>query len=78
MVLQGLAAAGREIWLGVDLRRGGANTTGWVQGGELQREVASGGGWLARLEDGMWRSTTGCAVGPSSGPVAGHRMRGAM
>ena len=27
----------------------GANITGWMQSGELQRRVASDGDWLARL-----------------------------
>ena len=46
MILQG--PAGRETWLEVDLRRGGANITGWMQSGELQRRVTGDGGWLVR------------------------------
>ena len=60
IILQG--AAGREIWLGVDLQRGGTNITGWMQSGGLQRRVpvAGGGDWLARLrggarKGGVWR-----------------------
>ena len=40
---------GKEVWLGVDLRRGGVSLTDWMQSGELQRGVAGDGGWLARL-----------------------------
>ena len=64
VILQG--PAGREIWLGVDLRRGGANITGWMQSGELQRRAAGDidGGWLARLrgKGGVWRDTAGHAM----------------
>ena len=49
VILQG--PAGREIWLGVDLRRGRGRVkiTGWMQSGELQRRAAGNGDWLARL-----------------------------
>ena len=47
VMLQG--PAGREIWLGVHLRRGGVKITGWMQSGKLQRRVAGDGDWLARL-----------------------------
>ena len=63
--------------MGVDLRRGGANTTGWVQSGGVQRGVASDGGWLARLrgkgregwsvEGHIWV----CGEGPA---VTGHGL----
>ena len=46
VVLQG--PADREIWLGVDLRRGGAKTTGWMQSGELQT-----GGELQAMVTGL-------------------------
>ena len=55
MVLQGDAWS--EVWLGVELCKGGATITAWVQSGELQREVAGGSDWLARLsgrESGGW------------------------
>ena len=67
VVLQG--PVGREIWLGVDLRRGRrrAKITGWMQSGELQRRAAGDGDWLARLggragKAGVWRATTGHAT----------------
>ena len=49
VILQG--PAGREIWLGVDLRRGrgGVEITGWMQSGERQRRAAGNADWLARL-----------------------------
>ena len=52
VILQG--PAGREIWLGVDLRtirrgRGGVKIIGWMQSGELQRRAAGNADWLARL-----------------------------
>ena len=49
VILQGPAS--REIWLGVDLRRGRGRIkiTGWMQSGELQRRAAGNGGWLAKL-----------------------------
>ena len=63
------------------LRRGGANITGWMQSGELQRRAAGDGDWLARLrgkgregwsvEDHSWA----CSGGPT---VTGHGMRGAV
>ena len=67
VILQG--PAGREIWLGVDLRRGrgGVKVTGWMQSGELQRRAAGNADWLARLRGragkaGVWRATAGQAV----------------
>ena len=49
MILQD--PAGKEIWLGVDLRRGRsrAQITGWMQSDELQRRAAGNGDWLARM-----------------------------
>ena len=75
--------AGREIWLGVDLLRGGgtAKLTGWMHSGELQRRAAGDADWLARLrgraregwsvEDHSWV----CSGGPA---VTGHGLRGAV
>ena len=74
-------AARREIWLGVDLLRGGATTTGWVQSGELQRRVAGDGDWLTRLRGegrGGWsveEHSWVCSGGPT---MTGHGLRGAM
>ena len=79
VVLQGMA--GREIWLAVDLRRGGANITGWVQSGELQRRVASGGGWLARLMGkgrGGWGVEEHSWVCGEGSAMTGHGLRGAV
>ena len=60
VVLQG--AVGREMWLEVDFRRGGAAITGWMQSGELQRRVSGGasGDWLTRLRR---RGKEGWSVG---------------
>ena len=75
--------AGREIWLGVDLLRGGGRekVTGWMHSGELQRRAAGDADWLARLrgraregwsvEDHSWV----CSGGPA---VTGHGLRGAV
>ena len=75
--------AGKEIWLGVDLLRGGGREriTGWMHSGELQRRTAGDADWLARLrgraregwsvEDHSWV----CSGGPA---VTGHGMRGAV
>ena len=81
VLLQG--DAGREIWLGVDLLRGGGRekVTGWMHSGELQRRTAGDADWLARLrgrarkgwrvEDHNWV----CSGGPA---VTGHGLRGAV
>ena len=81
VTLQGIA--GREIWLGVDLLRGGGRTkvTGWMQSGELQRRAAGDTDWLARLrgrrregwsvEDRSWV----CSEGPAE---TEHGLRGAV
>jgi hypothetical protein len=75
--------AGREIWLGVDLLRGGGRekVTGWMHSGELQRRAAGDADWLARLrgraregwsvEDHSWV----CREGPAA---TGHGLRGAV
>ena len=65
VVLQGLA--GREIWLGVGLRRGRAKITGWVQDGGLHGIAAGYGNWLARLR-GEGRE------GWDVGATAGHAV----
>ena len=41
VVLQGVA--GKEIWLGLDIRKGEANITGWVKAG--CRVASCRGGW---------------------------------
>ena len=66
VMLQG--PAGREIWLGVDLRRGRrrAKITGWMQSGELQRRAAGDGEWLARLK-GKGREGWSAHGGPQLG-----------
>ena len=81
VILQG--PAGREIWLGVDLRRGRGRVkiTGWMQSGELQRRAAGNGDWLARL---MGKSRAGWSVEghnwacSGSPAVPGHGLRGAV
>ena len=81
VMLQG--SAGREIWLGVELRRGGAKITGWMQSGELQRRAAGNADWLARLRG---KGREGWSVVPvehswacsESSAMTGHGMRGAV
>ena len=79
VVLQG--PAGREIWLGVDLRRGGTKLTGWMQSGELQRRAAGNADWLARLRgkgrEG-WSVEGHSWAGSGSPAVPGHGLRGAV
>ena len=64
VMLQG--PVGREIRLGVDLRRGrgGVKITGWMQSGELQRRAAGSADWLEGRagKAGVWRATDGQAV----------------
>ena len=77
-------AAGRGYGIGRPPQPGRATTTGWVQIGELQRGVAGGGDWLARLgEDGLGECREGWSLGELGvqrrvrGPtVAGHEVRG--
>jgi hypothetical protein len=81
VILQG--PAGREIWLGVDLRRGrgGVKITGWMQSGELQRRAAGNADWLARLRG---KGREGWSVeghrwtGSGSPTSTGHGLRGAV
>ena len=78
-MLQG--PAGRENWLGVDLRRGEVKNTGWMQSGELQRRVAGDGDWLARLRGKSregWSVEGHCWVGSACPAVPGHGLRGAV
>ena len=75
--------AGREIWLGVDLRRGGEKIKGWMQSGELQRRprVAGDGDWLARLRGKSregWSVEEHCWVGSACPAIPGHGLRGAV
>ena len=77
------APAGRDICLGVDLRRGRGKVkiAGWLPSGELQRRAAGNVDWLARLrrnstedlsvEDHNWA----CSGSPT---VPEHGLRGAV
>ena len=61
VTLQGIV--GREIWLGVDLLRGGGGGKVTLDA-ELQRRNAGDVDWLARLRGrgaGVWRVTAGYA-----------------
>ena len=40
---------GTERWLGVALKAGGRDTTGWMQEDELNRRAAAGQGWKERF-----------------------------
>ena len=42
--------AGKEIWLGVRLRKDKRSVTGWVHSGELQRRAGGDGEWIERLK----------------------------
>ena len=67
--------------MGVDLRRGGANITGWMQSGELQRRVAGDGDWLARLRGRSregWSVEEHSWVGSGCPAVPGRGLRGAV
>ena len=41
--------AGKEVWLGVKLRRSGGEVMGLMQCGVLQRKVAGSADWQSRL-----------------------------
>ena len=81
VILQG--TAGREVWLGVGLLRGGggAKTTGWMQSCELQRRAAGNADWLARLRgkgSGGWSVEGHSWAGSGSPAITGHGLGGAV